>query len=189
MASQKVLIIDDGKTIRMQIKDMLPSGNFQVLEAKDGMEGLSMIRQERPNLILLDCFMPRMNGWEVLDELDTEKELGAIPLIVMSGRKEEAKEKIPHLDEAFEFIEKPFDQKTLIAAIKSAVSKAKWRQQSSASSDRQTAGNTSQSNEIERLKNTVNALMQQNMKLQSEVDLLKKQVNQVVAFIKQKMSE
>ncbi|PSB05108.1 response regulator [Merismopedia glauca] len=187
MASQKVLIIDDGKTIRMQIKDMLPSGNFQVLEAKDGMEGLSMIREERPNLILLDCFMPRMNGWEVLDELEAQKDLVGIPLIIMSGRKEEAKDKIPHLDEAFEFLEKPFDQKTLIAAIKSAVAKAKWRQKNGGSSYEQTVSSSQDAKEINQLKATVNALVQQNIKLQSEVEQLKKQVNQIVTFIKQKM--
>jgi CheY-like chemotaxis protein len=54
MASQKVLIVDDGKTIRMQVREMLPKGTFEVLEAKDGLEGLNLIRQERPNLILLD---------------------------------------------------------------------------------------------------------------------------------------
>jgi CheY-like chemotaxis protein len=187
MASQKVLIIDDGKTIRMQIKDMLPSGNFQVLEAKDGMEGLSMIREERPNLILLDCFMPRMNGWEVLDELESQKELAGIPLIIMSGRKEEAKEKIPHLDEAFEFLEKPFDQKTLITAIKSAVSKAKWRQQNGGSNYQQAMMSDRDSHEINQLKATVNALVQKNIKLQSEVDGLKKQINQVIAYVKQRI--
>lgn len=187
MASQKVLIIDDGKTIRMQIKDMLPAGNFQVLEAKDGMEGLSMIRSERPNLVLLDCFMPRMNGWEVLDELEAQKELTGIPLIIMSGRKEEAKEKIPHLDEAFEFLEKPFDQKTLINAIKSAIAKAKNRQKNGYATDRHFATSPHDAGEIEKLKATVNALMQQNLKLQSEVEQLKKQLNQIVTFIRQKL--
>lgn len=187
MANQKVLIIDDGKTIRMQIKDMLPSGSFHVLEAKDGMEGLNMIREERPNLILLDCFMPRMNGWEVLDELDSQKELLGIPLIIMSGRKEEAKDKIPSLDEAFEFLEKPFDQKTLITAIKSAVAKAKWRQQNNLSSYQTTVVSAQDFNEINQLKAKVNYLGNQNIKLQSEVEQLKKQINQIVAYIKQKM--
>lgn len=188
MASQKVLIIDDGKTIRMQIKDMLPAGNFQVLEAKDGMEGLSMIRAERPNLVLLDCFMPRMNGWEVLDELDSQKELTSIPLIIMSGRKEEAKEKIPHLDEAFEFLEKPFDQKTLIGAIKSAIGKAKTRQHAVSVPPQSGVPSAQDSAEIGRLKASVNALVQQNLKMQSEIEQLKKQLTQVVTFIKQKLS-
>lgn len=129
MAGQKVLIIDDGKTIRMQVKEMLPKGAFEVLEAQDGVEGLNLIRQERPSLILLDFFMPRMNGWEVIEHLQTQPELKKIPLVIMSGRKEEVTAKIPNLSINFEFIEKPFEQKALINAVKAAMVKAKERQQ------------------------------------------------------------
>ena len=44
MASQKILVIDDSKVIRMRVREMLPSGNIEVLEAKDGLEGLNLIR-------------------------------------------------------------------------------------------------------------------------------------------------
>ena len=65
MASNKILVIDDSRVIRMRVKEMLPPGNFDVLEAKDGLEGMNLIRQEKPNLIMLDFLLPKLSGWEV----------------------------------------------------------------------------------------------------------------------------
>jgi DNA-binding response OmpR family regulator len=193
MTKQKVLIIDDGKVIRMQIREMLPPNTFDVLEAKDGIEGLNLIRQERPHLILLDCFMPRMNGWEVLEQLGVDREIQTTPLIVMSGRKAEIVDKIPNLEEYFEFIEKPFDRKALILAIRAAASKAKLRPQKLANRS-QLPNSASEpsiakpaTEEIEQLKAMVQALTQENQAMVAEIDLLKKQVGQILVFMKQKM--
>ncbi|WP_225931295.1 PleD family two-component system response regulator [Leptolyngbya sp. 7M] len=80
MASQKILVIDDSRVIRNMVRDMLPKGNFQVLEAKDGVEGINCIRQERPNLIMLDFLLPRMSGWEVFQQIQSQADLQKIPL-------------------------------------------------------------------------------------------------------------
>ncbi len=190
MASQKILIVDDGKTIRMQVRDMLPKNTFEVLEAQDGVEGLDMIRKERPNIVLLDFFMPRMNGWEVLEKLKANRELHAIPLVVMSGRKDEVTEKVPTLFESYEFIEKPFDQKALIGAIKSAMAKAKTRQAAAATASKPTeaaaAKSTAPAEGVQELKAQVQALIQKNAKMQAEIEAMKKQISQIMAFIKQK---
>jgi CheY-like chemotaxis protein len=90
---------------------MLPQGNFEVIEAKDGVEGLDAIRDQRPNLIMLDFLLPRKSGWEVFQEIQAQPELQHIPLVLMSGRKEEVTEKITEPFEFFEFIQKPFEQK------------------------------------------------------------------------------
>ncbi|MBE9197490.1 response regulator, partial [Synechocystis sp. LEGE 06083] len=49
MSAHKILVIDDSKVIRMRVRDMLPQGNFEVIEAKDGLEGFNLIQSERPN--------------------------------------------------------------------------------------------------------------------------------------------
>lgn len=128
MATPKILIVDDSKTIRMQIRDMLPKGTFTVIEAKDGAEGLMLIVQERPNLILLDFFMPRMNGWEVVQKIQADPMLKSIPVVMMSGRREDVAKTVPELFNYFEFISKPFQQATLFKAIQTASAKAKERQ-------------------------------------------------------------
>ena len=63
MPQQKILVIDDSRVIRSRVKDMLPAGNFQILEAKDGLEGMNLIRQAKPNLIMLDFLLPKTYHW------------------------------------------------------------------------------------------------------------------------------
>ncbi len=121
---QKILVIDDSKMIRMRVKDMLPSDNVEVVEARDGKEGLQSIKSEQPQLIILDFLLPKLSGWEVYQELQNDANLEGIPLVIMSGRKEEVTEKISEPFENFAFVEKPFEQNQLVQAIKDAKAKA-----------------------------------------------------------------
>ena len=129
MAAHKILVIDDSRVIRNMVRDMLPPANFEVLEAADGIKGLEMIHQARPWMIMLDFLLPRMSGYEVYETLQQSPELSRIPLVLMSGRKEEVTSKIsePFEDKHLVFIEKPFEQKELITAIKRAVVLAQKR--------------------------------------------------------------
>lgn len=184
MASHKILVIDDSKVIRMRVREMLPPGNFEVLEAKDGIEGLNLIRQERPNLIMLDFLLPKMSGWEVFQQIQTNSDLQSIPLVLMSGRKEEVTEKITEPFEYFAFVEKPFEKKHLVDAIKEAMTKAKLPRQTPASATTsaptEVSATSVSSAEIEVLNAKV-------AKMQAEIDALKKQLTQVVTIIKQKL--
>lgn len=180
MSNRKILVIDDSRVIRVRVREMLPPGNFEVLEAKDGLEGINLIRQELPNLIMLDFLLPKMSGWEVFQQIQQNPELRKIPLVLMSGRKEEVVEKIQEPFEHFEFILKPFEQKDLIGAIKSAMAKSKLPPKGTTS-----AGTTTRSTyatgaaEIQ--------VMQQKMaSMQAEINALKQQIGQIVAFINKK---
>ncbi|MEH1865677.1 MAG: response regulator [Nostoc sp.] len=227
MASNKILVIDDTTVVRVKVREMLPPGNFEVLEAKDGLEGLNFILQEKLSLIMLDFLLPKMSGWEVFQKVQADPELRKIPLVIMSGRKEEVTEKITEPFEYFEFLGKPFDQKQLINAIKLAMSKAKQPRPElvavgagvavknstvatssvatttvaapsvantatvatptavntvmpmAASNATPTAGGVSEAE--------INALNEKIVKMQAEIDGLKKQLTQVVTFIKQKI--
>ncbi|MBD2022709.1 response regulator [Leptolyngbya sp. FACHB-36] len=190
MASHKILVIDDSNVIRNMVRDMLPKGNFEVLEAKDGVQGLNLIRQERPNLIMLDFLLPRLSGWEVYQQIQTQQDLQAIPLVLMSGRKEEVTEKLQEPFEYFEFVQKPFDQKELIDAIKAAMAKSKRRPISAPAAAAVPAAavpvaaapaeSGASSTEVQALKDKV-------AKMQAEIDGLKKQMSQILTFIKQKL--
>ncbi|MFN3926301.1 MAG: PleD family two-component system response regulator [Pseudanabaenaceae cyanobacterium] len=129
ITTRKVLVIDDSRAIRGMIKDMLPPQNFIVFEAKDGVEGLDIATREMPWLIMLDFIMPKMSGFQVYEALQQHPELSRIPLIIMSGRKEEVTEKIPEpFDEKYlAFMSKPFDKSQLFDAIKKAVTLAQKR--------------------------------------------------------------
>ncbi|OLP20411.1 hypothetical protein BST81_00385 [Leptolyngbya sp. 'hensonii'] len=187
--------------VRMQVKELLPQNKFEFTEAADGVEGFSLICQEHPNLVLLDFFMPRMNGWEVLQKVRALPELHSIPIVVMTGRKEEVLQKVPDLFDYYACIEKPFEQKTLVESVRSAMAKVKARQApptaappTATPTAPPTATPTSQPpissdlpEQVKLLQAQVDALTTSNVKLQAEVSELKKQVNQIVGFIRQKM--
>jgi DNA-binding response OmpR family regulator len=183
VASHKILVIDDSNVIRNMVRDMLPKGNFEVLEAKDGVQGLDLIRQERPNLIMLDFLLPRLSGWEVYQQIQLQKDLQAIPLVLMSGRKEEVTEKIQEPFEYFEFVQKPFDQKELIDAIKAAMAKAKRRPATAAP----VAAAAAAPSAVSAPTGDLQALNEKVAAMQAEIDGLKKQMSQILNFIRQKL--
>lgn len=216
VASNKILVIDDTTVVRVKVREMLPPGNFEVLEAKDGLEGLNFILQEKLSLIMLDFLLPKMSGWEVFQKVQAHPELRKIPLVIMSGRKEEVTEKITEPFEYFEFLGKPFDQKQLISAIKLAMTKAKQPRPELISvaaeitvknGTNATSGVTNGTVAAPSIVNTamptaasnatpsaggvsdteINALNEKIVKMQAEIDGLKKQLTQVVTFIKQKI--
>jgi CheY-like chemotaxis protein len=125
VASSKILVIDDSRVIRKTVRDMLPEGDFEVIEAKDGLEGIQFVEQEHPALIMLDFILPKMSGWDVFQQIQAHPEFQKIPLVLMSGKKEEVTSKISEPFEYFEFIEKPFDRIVLADAIRVAMTKAR----------------------------------------------------------------
>ena len=198
MPSRKILVIDDSRVIRVRVKEMLLPGNFEVLEAKDGVEGLNAVRQERPNLIMLDFLLPKLSGWEVFQQIQAQPDLQRIPLVLMSGRKEEVTEKIPEPFQYFEFIEKPFEKNQLIEAIKSAMAKAKLPRKEPAvkaaapvstppPTTSVTAPPQPTSPVVAAGADEIRDLNEKVAKMQAEIDALKKQLGQVVTFIKQKL--
>lgn len=184
MSTHKILVIDDSKVIRMRVKDMLPEGNFDIIEAKDGLEGFNLIRSENPNLIMLDFLLPKMSGWEVYQEIQKQSKFRSIPLVLMSGRKEEVTDKISEPFEYFSFVEKPFDQEQLVDAIRDAMMKAKKQPQSSPMS--MSKGSVKSSDEIAALNSEIEQLKRKVHRLEQESEQIKKQFNQLVSFIKQK---
>lgn len=167
---------------------MLPAGKFEIVEDKDGVEGLNLIRKERPNLIMLDFILPKMSGWDVYQEVEKHPELRTIPLVVMSGRKEEVTGKIQEPFEYFEFIPKPFDQKQLIEAIQSAMKKAKARPAGAAAPAKAPAAPAAAAPAAASdgaAAGDIQALKQQVAKLSAEIEALKKQNQQIMTFLKQ----
>lgn len=188
MASQKILVIDDSRVIRRMVKDMLPAGNVEIVEAKDGVEGLDKIRSDRPNLIMLDFLLPKKSGWDVYQEIQKDPKMRLIPLMLMSGRKEEVTEKLPEPFQYFAFVEKPFEKKQLISAIKEAMQKAQKKKKEQPTGEPApvaapaAAGTSSGASDAE-----VQALKKQMAAMQAEIKGLKKQMGQLVSFIKKKL--
>ena len=81
----KVLVIDDNDAMRLLCRVNLELDGFEVLEAADGHEGIDLARAELPDAILLDLMLPTLDGWEVLDELQSDPRTEPIPVVLLSG--------------------------------------------------------------------------------------------------------
>lgn len=82
---KKILLAEDDKFISRAYKDGLTRAGFEIVLASDGKEAMQKIKQDRPDLILLDLIMPIKNGFEVLEEVKKDDELKSIPIVVLSN--------------------------------------------------------------------------------------------------------
>jgi CheY-like chemotaxis protein len=93
MAGELVLVIDDSPTITKVVQLVLTKAGYQVQTAADGEQGLVSVRSQRPELILLDFVMPRMNGYQFCRELTADAKLRDIPVILMSAKGDQVGER------------------------------------------------------------------------------------------------
>ncbi len=116
MTAKKVLVIDDSIMIRKMVKSIL-AGKYEVLEASDGKSGLDAARRTFPDLILLDFVMPKYNGYQTLQAIRRVEGLQKVPVIMISGLKEQVTEHVPEPFTEFDFLEKPFEADVLVSRI------------------------------------------------------------------------
>src|SRR5664279_2801804 len=84
----RVLIIDDEAPIRLLCRVNLEAEGMDVLEAADGEKGIELARRERPDVILLDVMMPRLDGWDVAQLLVSDELTKEVPIIFLTARAE-----------------------------------------------------------------------------------------------------
>jgi twitching motility two-component system response regulator PilH len=83
--SKKVLVVDDDPDVRLFSVTVLEENGYTPLEAEDGESGIKMIKEEKPDLVILDVLMPRQSGVRLYRELKTSKALKNVKVIVLSG--------------------------------------------------------------------------------------------------------
>lgn len=104
---KKILIIEDEKILIKILNINLLSAGYKILSASNGVVGLELIKAEKPNLILLDLLMPRMDGFEVLEAVRANEDTKNIPVFVFSNSdKPEDIERVKELG-ATDFFSKP----------------------------------------------------------------------------------
>lgn len=86
----RLLLVEDDRFLRKAAEVMLRKNGFEVLTAQDGEAGLAAAREHRPTLILLDLIMPKMQGFQVIEQLKLDPDTAAIPVIVMSNLGQES---------------------------------------------------------------------------------------------------
>jgi excisionase family DNA binding protein len=113
-----ILIVDDDVRLREYVRANLEIEGYTVREAGSAEEGLEALDREPPDLILLDVMMPKVDGWEMLQRVQERHGLGAIPVVMFSGKVEEQNEAEARARGARGFIGKPFDPQQLIESTK-----------------------------------------------------------------------
>src|ERR1700694_611801 len=86
MNAQHILVVDDDITIAGMLEQVLSADGHRVTVARDGREALTLIAQDRPDLILTDLDMPRMNGYEVCRRIKQEPATRLLPVLMITGR-------------------------------------------------------------------------------------------------------
>ncbi|MCH7589938.1 response regulator [PVC group bacterium] len=117
-AKKKILVVDDEPQIRKLLRARLEYHNYKVIEGEDGEEALKLLREEKPDLLILDVGMPKMDGYEVCRRIRKEEGISLTPIIVLTARSA-GNDKMDSMDAgANTFIVKPFDPELLIFKVK-----------------------------------------------------------------------
>ncbi|MGA7933598.1 MAG: response regulator [Kovacikia sp.] len=113
-----VLVVEDSVTQREMISDLLRGSGLSVTEASDGVEALEQIQGKRPDLVVLDIVMPRMNGYEVCRRLKADPKTQDVPVVMCSSKGEEFDRYWGMKQGADAYIAKPFQPTELVGTVK-----------------------------------------------------------------------
>jgi DNA-binding response OmpR family regulator len=123
MNGGRILVVDDDALLRMSVADVLEDEGYVVDHAVDGLDALAKIAAQRPDVILLDVLMPRMNGKQLLEMLREDPSTAEIPVLMMTAIQGFDAHRTTALG-AGEVVEKPFDIDELLNKIALAVFRA-----------------------------------------------------------------
>ena len=119
---RRILLVDDEPSIVKMVGKRLEIEGFDVLVAMDGQDGLSKAQTERPDLIVLDLMLPKLNGYEVCTMLKQDARYQKIPVVLFTARAQEKDEKLGMECGANAFVRKPFRSQELLEKIQTLIS-------------------------------------------------------------------
>jgi len=120
-----ILCVEDEPEMIDLIRLILGRRGFEVKGATGGVEGLKMIRSEKPDLILLDLMMPDMDGWEVYQQIKADEKTKGIPVIVVTAKAQSIDKVLGlHIAKVDDYIAKPFSPQDLISSIEKVLQKS-----------------------------------------------------------------
>ncbi|CAK8719433.1 Response regulatory domain-containing protein [Candidatus Electronema halotolerans] len=118
-----VLVVEDSPTTRKVIKMTLQSGGFRVIEAMDGVEALSKLNDNRPDMVLLDIMLPKIDGYKLLSILKKNGETKHIPVVMLTSKNRILDKVKGHLSAASAYLTKPFKPAELINVVSGILDK------------------------------------------------------------------
>lgn len=118
MAKKRILIVEDEVELVRAMQIRLEQADYEVLFTYDGQDGLEKAKKEKPDLIILDLMLPKMDGYKVCGLLKADARYNKIPVIMFTARARESDEKLGLEVGADTYITKPFQYEKLLAKMK-----------------------------------------------------------------------
>ena len=123
-----ILIVDDEPRILQIARDYLERAGFRVRSAEDGNTAVRMVRDERPNLVVLDVMLPGIDGLDVMRILKRDTSLGDIPIIMLTARVEETDKLVGLELGADDYLTKPFSPRELVARVRAVLRRSEGKE-------------------------------------------------------------
>jgi len=117
MSRKKILLVDDSNTVILMEKMILSKSPYDLIVAKDGQEGVDKASSEKPDLILMDVMMPRMNGFEACKRLRSQSDTSSIPVILVTTHGEEESVKSGREAGCNAYVTKPINGSELLSKV------------------------------------------------------------------------
>lgn len=108
MTQRTVLVVDDEPFICRSLTFVLRKENYHVLEARNGEEALAVIRQHKPDLVFLDVMMPKLNGFQVTQQVRSDPSLDSVKIILLTAKGQESDREVGKTAGANDYMTKPF---------------------------------------------------------------------------------
>ena len=116
--AKRILLVEDEKDLVKAVTFRLQTNGYEIITAYDGQEGLDKARKEKPDLVILDLMLPKMDGYKVCGLLKSDARYNKIPIIMFTARAQESDKKMGEDVGADVYITKPFEPQALLAKIK-----------------------------------------------------------------------
>jgi DNA-binding response OmpR family regulator len=118
MAQRKILLVDDSETVLMMERMILQKESYQVVMARDGKEGIAKAVETKPDLILMDVVMPKMNGFEAVKWLRQREETKSVPIVMVTTQTEMESMEAGYVSGCNDYVIKPIDSLELLTKVK-----------------------------------------------------------------------
>lgn len=117
----RVLIIDDSPTEIVKIRQILHKNGYDVISAESGEKGIEMVKDERPDVVLMDIVMPGLNGFQATRQLSRDPDTSAVPVIIVTTKDQETDRLWGERQGAKGYLTKPVDGKLLLKTIEAVL--------------------------------------------------------------------
>ncbi|OGR84084.1 MAG: hypothetical protein A2636_02275 [Elusimicrobia bacterium RIFCSPHIGHO2_01_FULL_64_10] len=119
---KRILVVDDDRDMSFILNELLEAAGYAVDRATDGEDALACLGKARPDLVVTDVMLPKMNGWGLCRRIKEDPETGSVPILVITAKGGEVDEMMSYESGANAHIAKPFDNEHFLKVVRDLLS-------------------------------------------------------------------